>query len=81
MICPVCKKEGKKSRITIGESSCTLMNPMSYYDEDGRFHSHDPNAVTTNHSCSNGHKFQYGFFKSCPNCAFGDEEVVTLINV
>lgn len=57
MVCQVCITEGKKSTVNILSSSTTLMNSVSYYDEDGVLHTHDMNTTTTDYICSNGHKF------------------------
>jgi len=57
MKCPQCQQEGKKSIITIGFSTTTLMSTHAYYDEDGKYHFHNPNITTTEYSCSNGHEW------------------------
>lgn len=48
------------SAIHVGMSSTTLMSGSSFYDGQGRFHSHDPNTSTTNYTCSNGHSWNVG---------------------
>jgi hypothetical protein len=53
--CPECIKEGKKSKVYIGCTTSTLIAPVQYYDEDGNYHSSNPNTMTTQYSCSNGH--------------------------
>lgn len=57
MICEQCKEEGKKSTVTPGASSVTVLVPNNYYDEAGNFHQHDGNTTTTPYRCSNGHKW------------------------
>ena len=57
MKCPICEKEDRKSNVYIGTTMSTLMYAESYYDENGDFHSNDPNTHTTSYSCSNGHKW------------------------
>ena len=59
MICPVCKQEGKESRVTPGGARRTLMGwSPGYYDERGNWvPQRDPNWTTTDYSCSNGHRF------------------------
>jgi hypothetical protein len=57
VICQECKKEGKKSRVYVGGGMTTLMGVSSFYDEEGRYHMHDPNTTTTDFSCSNGHRW------------------------
>ena len=55
MICPQCKKLGKKSRVYCGISTVTCIGFIPYYDEDGHYHHNDPNKTTTEYACSNGH--------------------------
>lgn len=55
--CPVCVREGKKSKVYPGAGSCTLMHCASYYDEDGKYHYDDCNTCTTSYTCSAGHAF------------------------
>ena len=55
MICPQCKKLGKRSRVYCGVSIVTCIGYTPYYDEDGNYHQNDPNKTTTEYSCSHGH--------------------------
>jgi hypothetical protein len=57
MKCPTCVKEGKKSKVFIGESITTTMAGSAYYDEDGKYHKYDPNVVSTSYRCSNEHPY------------------------
>jgi hypothetical protein len=58
LICPVCKELGEKSTVhPYGASTCTLMAPVDYYDEDGNHVYHDPNSCTYQYRCSKGHEF------------------------
>lgn len=57
VICPTCKEAGQKSTVTPGACQTTLAMPLSYYDEDGRFHYDDPNITTCQYRCSNGHEW------------------------
>ena len=63
-ICPYCAANGEKSIVYDNGGTSTLMAWTPYYDEDGVYHSDDPNIYTNNYSCSNGHvwseKYQYG---------------------
>jgi len=57
MICEECRAEGKKSNIyPKGYEIETLMSPLMFYDEGGRWHVHDHNPIHKNWECSNGHK-------------------------
>jgi len=55
--CPICEKEGKKSKVFERGCHSTLMANYAYYDEDGSYHYHDPNVTTCRYECSNGHVF------------------------
>jgi len=57
MKCPECLKLGLKSTIEIGATTTTAMTTYEYYDEDGKYHRHDPNIRYTNYLCSNHHHF------------------------
>lgn len=72
MICPKCKEENKKSKLYIGIGTTTTAGGMPpYYDEEGKYHYHDPNATTSNYSCSNGHNFFVSKVKECSACDYG----------
>lgn len=66
--CPFCVEEGLKSILYPNGSSETLMGWKSYYDEEGLYHSHNPNITTTNYSCSNGHNYNIEIKYGCYNC-------------
>lgn len=55
MKCPTCEAQGTRSIVYVGPSSSTCMSGSVYYDEDGRYHQHDPNTHTTAYNCSLGH--------------------------
>jgi hypothetical protein len=61
-ICPVCKKEGQKSTVTVGTCTSTLMFCGSgYYDEQGDFvPPSDCNHTSCSYRCSRGHEFTDG---------------------
>ena len=46
MICPECKAEGKESRVYVGMAITTCVASAPFYDEKGRYHSHDPNTTS-----------------------------------
>lgn len=68
--CPQCVKEGLKSRVFPMGSQRTQMHYAPYYDEDGFYHHHDRNTITTNHRCSNEHRWMVKSKRACPapNC-------------
>jgi hypothetical protein len=57
VLCPECKATGLKSRVNPGMAMETCMGVDSYYDEEGRYHRHDPNITTQGFVCSNGHSW------------------------
>jgi len=73
MKCPQCIKEGKKSTVYPGVSTTTLMYFPPFYDEDGKYHHHDGNTITTSYGCSNGHKWTESTSGSCW-CGWGKKE-------
>jgi hypothetical protein len=54
--CSVCLLAGERSTVTGGMCSSTLLAVIGHYDEDGRYHSTDPNVTTCSHTCSRGHQ-------------------------
>jgi hypothetical protein len=68
MFCKECKAENKKSKVYVGSQTTTLLGWFPYYDEDGEFHNHDPNTITTNYSCSNGHIWSEKTKSKCMTC-------------
>ena len=65
MICPECKKQGLKSRVYDRGCTVTLMGWSPYYDEEGNYHSHDPNRRTQGYECSNGHFWAEQKYNTC----------------
>ena len=66
MICPQCKEEGLKSTITATSMyATTAMAYHTYYDEEGRYHQHNPNRSTARLSCSKGHELVHVFQPGC----------------
>lgn len=58
MKCPTCIAEGKTSTVTRGARRSTLMASVEFWDENGMHHPrHNPNTVTTDYRCSNGHSW------------------------
>ena len=74
MKCPVCEDLKMKSCVHILSSSTTLIGGMNpYYDEDGEYHNHDTNWVSTAYSCTRGHKWGETRQNPCdnPKCSWG----------
>ena len=57
MKCKECVANGQKSKVYPGYSTTTCAGVQTFYDEDGKFHIHDPNVTTTTYTCSNGHEW------------------------
>lgn len=55
--CPVCQEKGLKSRAYYKYSTRTLMGWETYWDEEGNYHSEDPNHTTSYFYCSLGHEW------------------------
>ena len=66
MKCPQCAINGKRSKVfSLGEST-TLMSWSRYWDEDGIWHSHDPNQRISGYRCSEGHQWDEKSYAPCP---------------
>ncbi len=68
MICEQCQQDGKTSTIQVGISGSTLVWCPPFYDEQGIYHIHDSNTITTQYKCSNGHNWAESTHKECPTC-------------
>lgn len=55
--CPVCRGKGLESRAYYKYSTRTLMGWETYWDEEGNYHSEDPNHTTSYFYCSLGHEW------------------------
>ena len=74
MKCPVCEREGLKSTISGGDyCTTTSMGWRSYWDEDGKYHNHDPNWRSQVLHCSNGHSLFRRWKDRCLNCDYGKD--------
>jgi len=74
VICPACQREGRKSKVYSMGSARTMLGWNTYHDEEGVYHSHDPNEVKTGYRCENGHMFDVIWRAECPNCDYGREK-------
>ena len=62
VVCPIC---GSKS-LTFGNGGTTMMGWAPFTDEQGNYHSHNPNRVMQGYSCVNcNHKFSQKVLDSC----------------
>ena len=55
MICPVCKRQGLKSKVYSNGCASPLMGSKPFWDEDGEYHYNEPLAKIYSFKCSNGH--------------------------
>jgi hypothetical protein len=65
---PECVNDEKRSTVTVGPTDSTLMHAAPYYDEEGQYHLHDPNTLTTTYRCSRGHTWITRGMVPCPTC-------------
>lgn len=69
MRCKICVEQGLKSTFYPGTAHSTLLGgDFNYYDSDGNYHMHDPNTITQEFSCSNGHRYLESRKQKCPTC-------------
>lgn len=66
VICAECKNSGQRSRVNDYGTIGTLLAYHAYYDEDGRYHSHNPNRLTKSYRCSKGHTWKVSTYNTCP---------------
>ena len=79
MKCPKCVEEGEKSQVYPGLTSVTCMGYQPYYDEEGKFHRHDPNWHSSSFRCSRGHEWTRSWKAGCGACDYGkDEDQITM---
>lgn len=67
VICPLCRKAELKSRVYALPRTSFCMAWEPYYDEEGRFHMHDPNISVEPYRCSLGHRFNVRC-QGCGSC-------------
>ena len=68
MKCLECQREGVRSKVFVGVMTSTLMHCPGFYDEEGVYHIHDMNEITTSYTCARGLCWAGAGDKSCPNC-------------
>ena len=70
------KRRAREMADAPGYSVVTAMAGQDYYDEDGRFHHHDPNSRTQQFTCSEGHAWVEVSTSGCEPC--GTEPTLTV---
>jgi hypothetical protein len=79
--CPRCEAAGDKSKVFAPYGSVsTLMGHSSYWDEDGVYHSHDPNWHGSEYSCSLRHRWAVRWMSACPAGDYGGEKETTYLD-
>ncbi len=73
MKCPKCLEDGLKSKVYTHGGTSTCMMGETYYDEEGKYHDHDPNIHCMKYHCSNGHDFVVSVVYGCKACGTEDE--------
>ncbi len=68
MKCKTCAELGLTSTLSVVSNFATLMCDHQYFDEQGRYHLHDPNTTSTVYRCSNGHSTVETSRRHCPTC-------------
>jgi hypothetical protein len=82
VICPKCRELDQKSTIQYKDRTITDVYFPPYYDENGVYHHHDGNRITTIYTCSNDHRITTSETSKCPSwpeCTWG--YVKTVISV
>ena len=63
--CSVCVLTGQSSTVTPGGCYSTLAYYTPFYDENGRWHSHDANSTWCSFTCRLGHAGTYDIRSPC----------------
>ena len=74
MKCPECERQGMVSKLYLQYGPTTDMATHEFYDEEGKYHFHDPNSSTTIFKCTNRHVGAISQSRKCPSCDYGDRE-------
>ena len=76
--CPSCVREGTRSTVTVGGGGfVTLMGWSPFYDENGNYHTHNPNDTGWQYwKCSAGHHGRMRSGLACRSCDYGGTDLV-----
>jgi hypothetical protein len=78
MKCPICVSVGQTSKFYWDSGGYgTSMCGDSYYDEDGKYHNHDPNVEKRSCRCSRGHEFLVAVRHKCW-CGHGEASTMKI---
>jgi hypothetical protein len=70
MICSDCRSTGNKSKVFRDHVTNGNEVVPEYFDEEGRYHCHNPNIKIIHYKCSNGHMLAEELKSNCPSCDF-----------
>jgi len=66
MICVLCRNENKKSRVYVMDVQYDSKEAQDrFFDEDGKWHVHDPNPTNTTYHCTNNHEWTEVKYAKC----------------
>jgi hypothetical protein len=66
MICNECKQNNLRSRVYILDSFYDLQEAQDrFFDEDGKWHVHDTNSITTKYRCTKNHEWSQVKYATC----------------
>jgi hypothetical protein len=73
MTCPECDDRNKTSIVYLRSTKRTDLGFTASDPAKGTPHLHDPNLLTEQYECSNGHRFKRVLRVACPSCDHGHE--------
>ncbi|MBK8580627.1 MAG: hypothetical protein IPL86_01910 [Flavobacteriales bacterium] len=79
MTCPECDARNKTSIVYLRKTTRTDLGFSASNPGPGGPHMHDPNMLTEQYECNNGHRFKRELRMACPKCNYGHEEPVTTV--
>jgi hypothetical protein len=80
MKCPLCVEQGLRSTVRSLGATVTLLGHRPWWDEDGVYHSHDPNRHTMEFCCSKEHIWRSVSHLPCPAGDYGGEEPTIILS-
>ena len=66
MKCPECEQVSLQSKVYVRNGAVTCLGWQPFYDENGTYHSHNPNRHTVSYQCSEGHNWAESHLSRCP---------------
>lgn len=72
MKCVACIAENERSKVFMSRVVLSPVPVLTFWDEDGVLHTHDPNRVVSNYHCSRGHSWEEVYEQACHECKKGE---------